>query len=335
MYNAYNNRRYTITTPLTYTYMLLGCICCWILEYIQSAGYPIYSEAYSTPLWNAVCQAIPNKAAAYLIGIVVMTGGAFLLHRANYILMLIREKTLLPFLLYLLLISCNPDFIPLKSASMGVFCLVLAIYQLFTSYHDETASKAIYNATLILGAGSLLWIHLLWFVPVFWYGMYCFRSLSARTFIASLLGVLTVYWLLLGWCVWQGNYTAFTVPFQSLFKIRLLQISPDYLINAMGIIYLIILLLTASINIFTHEYEDNLRTRQYLYFLMTLAIWSFALFFFYEQSSKELLETVCMPAAILLGHFFTVQQRSKYIHWFFHGTVLFYFTLSFIRLWNF
>ena len=68
----------------------------------------------------------------------LMAGGAFLVHRVNYALMLIREKTLLPFLFYALLTSTNPDFFPLKSTSVGVFCLILALYQLFTSYHDPT-----------------------------------------------------------------------------------------------------------------------------------------------------------------------------------------------------
>jgi hypothetical protein len=72
---------------------------------------------------------------------VLMFGGAFLLHRANYVLVLIREKTMLPFLFYVLFISTNPDFFPLKSTSVGVFCLILAIYQLFTTYHDPGARE--------------------------------------------------------------------------------------------------------------------------------------------------------------------------------------------------
>lgn len=68
---------------------------------------------------------------------------AFLLHRANYVLVLIREKTMLPFLFYVLFISTNPDFFPLKSTSVGVFCLILAIYQLFTTYHDPEAREGL------------------------------------------------------------------------------------------------------------------------------------------------------------------------------------------------
>ena len=114
-----------------------------------------------------------------------MAGGAFLVHRVNYALMLIREKTLLPFLFYALLTSTNPDFFPLKSTSVGVFCLILALYQLFTSYHDPDATDKAYNASLISSIGSLLWIHILWFLPLFWLRMYNFRTLNIRTFVAA------------------------------------------------------------------------------------------------------------------------------------------------------
>ena len=330
---SYYSRKYTIATPGTYAYILVGCMLCWITGYIYSVGYPVYGEVTASPLWNAICRVLPGKAFTYLIGLLLMAGGAFLLHRANYALVLIREKTLLPFVFYILFISTNPDFMPLKSASVGVFCLVLAIYQLFTSYHNPEAVGNAYNAALILGIGSLLWIHILWFIPLFWFGMYNFRSLNIRTLAASFLGVGTVYWFVFGWCVWQNDFTAFTLPFSTLFKIRFLMIDLAGWLDWIGVAYLVLLAVAASLNIVLHEYEDNLRTRQFLSFLIALTIWIFGLFVLYEQSSEELLEMVCMPVSILLAHFFTV-LRGKYIFWLFHFTVVLFIALLFIRLWS-
>ena len=146
---SYYGRRYTIATPMTHLYMLCACIFCWIVGYVDSVGYPVYGEVTAPPLWNALCLVLPGKLFTYLIGFLLMAGGAFLVHRVNYALMLIREKTLLPFLFYALLTSTNPDFFPLKSTSVGVFCLILALYQLFTSYHDPDATDKAYNASLI------------------------------------------------------------------------------------------------------------------------------------------------------------------------------------------
>lgn len=297
-YNKYS-RRFDFSAPPTFVPVLLACIACWVVSYLYSVGYPVYGEVSATPLWNTICQTLPGKEFTYIIGMALMFGGAFLLHRANYVLVLIREKTMLPFLFYVLFISTNPDFFPLKSTSVGVFCLILAIYQLFTTYHDPGAREKAYSAALLIGIGSLLWVHLLWFLPLFWLGMYNFRSLTSRTFIASLLGVATVYWFLLGWCVWQRDFTLFNVPFSTLFKVRLLATDGIVLLDWISIMAIALLTVVASLNIVMHDTEDSLRSRQFLSFLIAMSVWAFSLYFLYEQASEEFLETACVPASIL------------------------------------
>lgn len=331
--SLYSGRRLTLATPGVYIYILILCLVCWIAGYVNSVGFPVYGEVIAPPLWNTICRILPGKVVTYLIGLLLLCGGAFLIHRANYALMLIREKTLMPLLLYVLFISTNPDFFPFKSTSFAVFCLILAMYQLFVSYHDTGATDKVFNAALILGAGSLLWIHILWFVPLFWLGMYNFRALSPKTFMASLLGVSVVYWFVLGWCVWQKDFTPFTIPFAALFKWRVFAVGDGRFLNWIGFGYVALLTSIASLNIITHEYEDNLRTRQFLFFLIEMAVWSFGLFFLYEQSSEEFLEMACVPAALLIAHFFTV-IRHKYVFWTFHLTVFLLVTLFIIRIWN-
>ncbi len=332
-YNKYS-RRFDFSAPPIFVPVLLACIVCWLVSYLYSVGYPVYGEVSATPLWNTICQALPGKGFTYIIGMAFMFGGAFLLHRANYVLVLIREKTMLPFLFYVLFISTNPDFFPLKSTSVGVFCLILAIYQLFTTYHDPEAREKAYSATLLIGIGSLLWVHLLWFLPLFWLGMYNFRSLTPRTFIASLLGVATVYWFLLGWCVWQRDFTLFSVPFSTLFKVRFLATDGIVLLDWISIMAIALLTVVASLNIVMHDTEDSLRSRQFLSFLIAMSIWAFGLYFLYEQVSEEFLETACVPASILIAHFFTV-TRGKLVFWSFFATVAILIATLFIRIWNF
>lgn len=331
--NSLYGRKYTIATPATHVYLLLASIACWVIGYIDSWGFPVYAAVTASPLWNTICQILPDKLFTYLIGFVLLGAGAFFVHRANYALVLIREKTLLPFLIYSLLMSTNPDFFPLKSTSVGVFCLILAHYQIFTSYHDEHATDKAYNAALILSVGSLLWVHILWFLPLFWLGMYNFRSLNFKTFIASLLGVLTVYWFVGGWCLWHQDFTAFKVPLASLAKIRFMTFIGADVIDWIQLGWVLFLTVLASVNIITHEYDDNLRTRQFLSFLIIMAIWSLGLFFIYEQSSGEFLGMACVPISILISHFFTV-KRGKYMYWLFHFSVALLIALLIIRIWN-
>ena len=48
----------------------------------------------------------------------------------------------------------------------------------------------------------------------------------------------------------------------------------------------------------------------------------------------EFLEMACVPASILIAHFFTV-NRGKYIFWLFHFSVVMFIALLMIRIWNF
>ena len=65
-----------------------------------------------------------------------------------------------------------------------------------------------------------------------------------------------------------------------------------------------------------------------------MSVWAFALYLLYEQVSEEFLETACIPASILIAHFFTV-KRGRIIFWTFYSTIVLYITLLVLRLWNF
>lgn len=90
----------------------------------------------------------------------------------------------------------------------------------------------------------------------------------------------------------------------------------------------------ASLNIVMHDTEDSLRSRQFLSFLIAMSVWAFSLYFLYEQASEEFLETACVPASILIAHFFTV-TRGKIVFWSFFTTVAVLVATLFIRIWNF
>lgn len=65
-----------------------------------------------------------------------------------------------------------------------------------------------------------------------------------------------------------------------------------------------------------------------------MSVWAFSLYFLYDQVSEEFLETACVPASILIAHFFTV-TRGKIVFWSFFTTVAVLVATLFIRIWNF
>lgn len=315
-----------------YILAVLLSLVCWGVGYVGNIGFPLEPDSYDTPLWRKCCEVISSKETAYFIGILLMFSGAFLIHRMNYVLGLIREKTTLPFLFFVLFISTDPDFFPLKATSVGVVCLVLGMYALFQSYHDPENKSLAFNWAFLIGIGSIFWIHIVWFVPLFWFGMYHLRSLAFRSFMASVFGFLTVYWCMSGWCLWQNDFTPFTQTFPLL-----IQFKPMVIVGGVWswvtVCYWVFLALIATVNILTREYSDSLRTRENLSFLVVFTIWAFLLYFLYDYASEEFLVTACIPASILVAHFFTVRW-NKWVGALFYFTIAAFVAVLFMRVWN-
>lgn len=320
-------------SPLLLAGIALVSFTSWLVGYIFSIGFPVYGEVSAAPFWNAFCQILTIKEIAFLTGFLLMLGGAFLLQKSNYELGLIREKTKLPFFLNVFLISTNPDFFPLNPASFGVFFLIVAMSLLFMSYHDKDARSAVFNASLIISLGSLLWIHILWFMPLFWLGMYQFRTLTVRTFLASLIGLSIVYWVLLGWSVLTHDYTPFHI-FPSLFKMQVISFAYTNWINWISILCVVVITLFAIVNVISHDTDDIQRTRQYLYHLSLFGIWAFVLAFVFEHSADEFLQVACIPSSILMAHFFTLVQH-RLVRWSLFLVLLVLLVILVLRVWNF
>ncbi|MDR1259368.1 MAG: DUF6427 family protein [Tannerellaceae bacterium] len=309
------DRQYTVDSPINYTILLGASLLFWMIGYKTAADYPVQigGDIAATPIYELIYLAMPGKAVACLIGILLTLAGAFLLHRANYLMIIIREKTVMPFLFYVLFISSNPGGYPLNTTTSGMFCLMLAFYRLLTSYNEIGAIRKAFNIGLFTGLASLLWVHALWFIPLLWWGMYSFKALTLRTLLSSIIGIAVNYWFLLGWCVIQHNFTIFSLIFAPL-----MEIGPASEITAnlqpadwINITYIAFLSMIAIINILLHEHDDNLRTRRYLSFLIVFLIVSAGLLVLYNRHPYEFLNAACIPASILSAHFFTVQKGRK------------------------
>ncbi|MDR1356745.1 MAG: hypothetical protein LBJ58_03640 [Tannerellaceae bacterium] len=329
------DKQYSVDNPVNYALLPAISLFFWVIAYKASTGYPMQGDESATPLWNFICTGMQHKSIAYTVGALLMLGGAFLLHRTNYMLAIIREKTIMPFLLYIFFTSSNPDGLPLNPATPGMLCLTLAFYQLFLSYHDSGAILRAFNIGLLIGLGSLTRVHMLWFIPVFWWGMYNFNILSLRTFLASLVGAGVVYWFLLGWCVVSHDFTSFSLPFASLSEMGAGNTGDPEPSGWVYLLFVAFLSVIAIANILLHEHDDSLRTRKYLFFLIGFLIITSVLFFMYRQYSVEFLNIACIPISVLTAHFFTVQKGRKTLRFYYILIILFIVTSLYLNLYGY
>jgi len=283
------------------------CAFCWILGYHYSIGYPVVPSTDASPLWSFICKHLPGKAYTYIIGIVCLTVISLLLQRSNYHMVIIRKSTRLPFLFFFLTGSTNFNFLPFHEVSIAMLLFIAALFELFRSQQTMESGRA-FNAFVFIGAGSLIWIYLLWFIPLYWYGMYKFKLLDIKNFFSTILGVLTVYWFVLGWCIWQHDFTSLSVPFGKLTDVSIAFPQIDYLqwINIVGALMLTVLI---YIYISFNEFEHSLHTRQILSYFFVFSPYIFGIFFLYSKhNSPDFLYFFYLPMVLLAAYILSNKQ---------------------------
>ena len=169
------------------------CLLCWMMGYTYSAGYPVDARPENLPTWQYLIGLLPDRLTTYVIGASLYALVAGIVQRINYKYIIVRGRRALPALFFFLFVSTNLDTFPLRPVSLSLIGLTLALSQLLGSWQRPDDIGRTFNISVCLSLGALVWPHMVWFIPLFWYGMYRFGSLSARGLLTSVLGLLTAF----------------------------------------------------------------------------------------------------------------------------------------------
>jgi len=312
----------------------LICLLCWLAGYVYSTGFPLMAGDAIVPVWGMLCEWVNNKEVAYAFGLFAVVLNAFIIQRINDIEMLIRERTRLVFMFFILLTSTNAGIMPINNVTIALLCLVLMIYELFKTFQLPEAKGKLFNAGVYLGVAGLFVPQALWFVPLLWLGMYQLLSLNCRSWMASLLGVLTVYWFVLTWCVWKHDFSLFSMLFASLADFKLFSIFLSLRYSHIGFALIILVMIPVFLNIKMDAINNRMRVRQMLSFLLNMSIYSFGLLCLYGGNADAFFAVLYLPLAILMAYFF--ENLRKPFHYLLYYFMLVLGLLSFIlRIWNY
>jgi len=327
-------KKWNISTSPNLIFTLLICAACWYSGYEYLLGFPVRIDSGTSLLWNEVCSFFTKRNYTYLTGFALLLLAAALFQRFNFRFVIVKGKTVLPFLLFLLLNSVNPDFFPVQPVSIAIILILFALFELFGSYQNQTAVGKSFNMMFFLCAGSLIWPYILWFIPVFWIGMYQFRMLDIRTFSASFLGIFTFFLFLAGWSIWVHNVTVFTNIADCLSDFRMVfanvSLFTEWLKPFCFFFFIIVLLFHIS----SQETEKSIRTRHFLSFLFIFSFYAFFLSLFYANTFVDFECTFYLSASLLASYSFSGKEGIfSFILYFLIITALILF--FFMRLWNF
>ena len=212
-----------------------------------------------------------------------------------------------------LVLSCMACFLfPSLYGNLTQLCIVAFYLILFQSYQDKAAAGLTYYGFLCIGLTSLTFVHILYFVPFLWILMLsCLQSFSLRTFFASLLGIITPYWLGICWLVYQGSLPLFVDHFAPLIRFH----TPfDFSIlnnsQTTTFAFVILLAVIGTVHYWRTYYSDKIRTRQLFVIFIWIDLLTVAFICLQPQYYDPLIRILIINTAPLTGHFIALTHTK-------------------------
>ena len=235
-----------------------------------------------------------------------------------------------------LALACASCFLfPSLNGAIASIFIVQSYILLFTSYQDKEAVGKVFYAFLTLGIASIVQVDILYFVPFFWVLLATnFNALSFRTWIASLLGLITPYWFTATWMLYQGNLSYIPDHFIQLADF---QTPFDYAAVPIGHIavfaLLVVMMLIGTVHFIRKSYAESIRTRMFYSIFCWVDFIAAIILVIQPQHEDLLLRVMIINTAPLIAHFFTLTS-TKVTNATFYILVAVTLALTAYNVWN-
>ena len=250
-----------------------------------------------------ICGAIQHQWWIQLVCFILSTYLMVLLNNFNALIRVYSRAITSAFII----LSCVACFLfPSLEGGIVTLGLIASLTTLFSTYQNREAAGWIYYTFLILGMASLAKVHLLVLIPIYWVLMVFISSLSLRTVIASVLGLLTPYWIVIAAVLfhYQGDLTPFISHFQPLADTAIFAAYNSIpLSHYLTYAFLVILTVTGIVHFLRTSYNDKIRTRQLYYSIMFFNIVVLVLIPLFPLHYDLLFRPAIILTSPLIGHF--------------------------------
>lgn len=232
----------------------------------------------------------------------------------NNINMLIRIYSRAVSVSYLVLACTTVWLFPSVFGALIQVCSVLMLLLLFACYQDTGTTGKTFYIFLLLSLVSLTDPHFLLFLPVIYLLMATtVYSLSFRTFVASLLGLVTPYWFYTGWQMfWHIDQPSLAVAYLSRFNEMQWNPSNTSLTHSQMsyFILLVVLFVVGAIHFWLTSYMDKIRVRNIYTSLNLLAIYCIILMAVQPHKYNLWIYVLTITASPVIAHYVAL-TRSK------------------------
>lgn len=315
--------------------VILICTLCWVSTYF------LFPDLMTAPtqenlssFWQSARDFLLPGWAERIVSFLVYAVIGYFLIELNNQFGIIRMRASMQTAIYFLLVTACPEMHLLYAGDIAALAFLISIYFLFKSYQQSRAAGYLFYSFLFIGAGSILFPQLTVLSVLWLFEAYRFQALTPRSFCGALLGWILPYWMLFGHAFFYNEMELFYRPFIELttfgdvFNLQILQ---TWELAVLG--YLLVLFIVSAVHCIAAGFEDKIRTRAYLQFLIDLTIFLFLLIAIQPNYCSDLLPLLMISCSILIGHFF-VLTNSKSSNVFFIVSLVSLILLFVFNIWT-
>lgn len=276
---------------------VLISLSCWFVSY-RLLGSPTEYQVLGQTF-----QVAPEISYPVGFALSVIIGLQLIWMNKAYVI--IRERTMSHFSLFLLLMACCPPLHPASAGLVATPFFLLSLHLLMQSFQETDSQRILFYAFLSLGAATLLYPKLTLFSIILLIGSSNFSSLHFKSLCAAVLGWVLPYWLLMTLSIWFQDLQLFLEPFQALATFEPLWGQWD--IWQICICALLALLfIVSSLHSLSTNLDDKMRTRVFLHFFMLLCVCLLILLALQPSEALNLLPLTISVVSLIAGHYFAL-----------------------------
>lgn len=298
-------------TTAGYLIVPLLAVIAWLPSLIEGQQNLAAYDLNMMPLYELLAVYIERyHLIAQLLALAVTIFTGFYLIRLNNKFLFLKERTLFPTFFFVVILSSLPLLHRMHPALIGMLFFLAAFDKILDSYKTERLSYSFYEAPFLIGAGSLLYFNLIWFIILVWVSLLIMRPVIWREWVFTILGLATP-WLFFLFADYFLNDSLewSTGKIAGTFEAG---IDIGYLHHAEKIFLIIVLLLivAGSRNIISSMPRMKVLSRK----IFILFFWIFALtiatYLLIDSAGIELLVLTAMPVAFLLSLLYQHLRKS-------------------------
>ena len=176
------------------------------LFFVAITGFIMFDDTidHTIDFYNGIVKGwsishINNNIIGILLNNSIVLLTAILISHIAVHFRLIKEKTLLPLLFFLLFQLLTPTKVnQYEQANLISFIAILTVAILYSCYQEKHATEKGFIIATILSITSFIDAHILYLLPIIVVGIIQMQATSLRTFAAMIVGLIVPYWIIWG-----------------------------------------------------------------------------------------------------------------------------------------